>query len=213
MIRKFFVWLTVALALGLSFYFYKDLPSEIPSKFANLKGSPTDYASKDLILFVIPFSMIISSLALSVITIWGKQSEVFKRLGKILDSISLALNIVLLILHCAIIYIGLGNQLNILLLLPIIVGIVFIITGNLLPRLQLKEGTKENSLKQATYDLWHQVSRTVSYALFFGGFVMIFSILLPKNLILSSFFIILVLTILSAFFFSYIRYTRYANTN
>ncbi|OZI11716.1 hypothetical protein CEW92_10485 [Bacillaceae bacterium SAS-127] len=212
MIRKLFVWLFVALALGLSFSFYKELPSEIPSKFANLEGSPTAYASKNLMLFIIPFAMIINSLSLSTLSFMRKQGVTFKRLEKILDNIAITVNIVLLVLHCAIIYIGLGNEGNILLLLPIIVGIIFVVTGNLLPRIQVKD-THKNALKQASYGIWHQVSRTVSYSLFFWGLIMMFSILLPQNLILTSFFVILTLTVVSAFFFSYIRYTRYVKIN
>jgi Na+-transporting methylmalonyl-CoA/oxaloacetate decarboxylase beta subunit len=71
------------------------------------------------------------------------HSDVLKRFDKGIESIALALNSVLFILHSTIVYISLGNQFNILLLLPIIVGIVFIITGNILPRLQFKS-IKEN---------------------------------------------------------------------
>jgi hypothetical protein len=131
---------------------------------------------------------------------------------KILDSISIAVNIVLLVFHCGIIYSGLGNELNILHMLPLIVGIVFIVTGNLLPRVQVKD-TQNKPLQQAYYGMWHLVSRTFSYALFFGGLMMIFSVLLPQDLILAGFFVILALTLVSAFFFSYIRYSRSANSN
>ncbi|MGM7635327.1 hypothetical protein [Bacillus sp. Hm123] len=163
-------------------------------------------------LFIIPFVMIINSLSLSALSFMHKQRVTYKRLAKILATIAIAVNIVLLVLHCAIIYIGLGNEVNILLLLPIIVGIIFVVTGNLLPRVQVKD-TQKNALKQASYGIWHQVSRTVSYALFFWGLIMIFSILLPQNLILTSFFVILALTVVSAFFFSYIRYTRSVKIN
>lgn len=202
----------VAIAFGLSFYFYKDLPSEMPSKFANLEGLPTEYISKNLMLFIIPFAMIVSSLSLAVPSFMRKQGENFRRIEKVLDSISIAVNIVLLVLHFGIIYSGLGNEINILLMLPFIVGIVFIVTGNLLPRVKVKD-TQNKPLKHAYNGMWHLVSRTFSYALFFGGLTMIFSVLLPQDLILASFFVILGLTIVSAFFFSYIRYTRSANTN
>jgi uncharacterized membrane protein len=211
-IKKISIWLFVALALGLSFYFYKELPSKMPSKFANFEGTPTEYTSKNLMLFIIPFAMIVSSLSLSAPSFMRKQGENFRRIEKILDSISIAVNIVLLVFHCGIIYSGLGNELNILHMLPLIVGIVFIVTGNLLPRVQVKD-TQNKPLQQAYYGMWHLVSRTFSYALFFGGLMMIFSVLLPQDLILAGFFVILALTLVSAFFFSYIRYSRSANSN
>lgn len=213
MIRKISVWLIAVLAIGVSFYYYNELPNELPSKFANLEGNPTQYAPKNIVLFIMPFTMIISSLSLLSTSLFRKHSDVLKRFDKGIVNISLALNSVLFILHCTIIYISLGNQFNILLLLPIIVGIVFIITGNTLPRLQLKAFKNTNDIQQATYDLWNRVARTFSYALFFGGVLMLLSVFLPENLIILSFLIILFSTIIAAFLFSYIKYSRSTNSS
>ncbi|MDQ0273789.1 DUF1648 domain-containing protein [Cytobacillus purgationiresistens] len=211
MIRKIFAWLIVVMAFGISFYFYKELPSELPAKFANLEGAPSDYAPKNIVLFIIPFTMVITTLSLLFVSLFRLHSEVVKRLDKGLGYIALVLNIVLLILHCSIIYIGLGNQFNILLLLPIIVGMVFVITGNTLPRFQLKASERTNSLKKETYNVWNEVSRSVSYILFFGGIVMLLSVLLPQSLIFVGFLIILFITFFTALIFFYMRSSRSAN--
>ncbi|MDM5228707.1 DUF1648 domain-containing protein [Cytobacillus sp. NJ13] len=210
MIRKIIAWLIVVIAFGISFYFNKDLPSVLPSKFANLNGTPTEFAPKSIILFIIPVTMIISSLSLFIVTQFRWHSEVVRRLDKSLGTVSLVLNSVLLILHCALIYVGLGNNFNMLLLLPIIVGIVFVIIGNTLPRFKLESLTGTNSLQNATYNLWNEVSRPIAYTLFISGIVMLLSVLLPKDLVFGSFLIILLLTVVVALFFAYTRFSRSA---
>lgn len=84
----------------------------------------------------------------------------------------------LLILHCALIYVGLGNSFNMLLLLPVIIGII----GNILPRFKVESLKGANSIQNATYNLWNEVSRSIAYTLF-SGIIMLFSVLLPQELV------------------------------
>ncbi|MDQ0272075.1 hypothetical protein [Cytobacillus purgationiresistens] len=132
--------------------------------------------------------------------------ECFQRFEKSLGIITTVLNGVLLLLHCFIIYLGLGNPFNMITLLPIIVGSVFIITGNTLPRLQLKDESTHSH-----FNTWNQVARTISYTLFAGGFVMLFSVFLPQSFILVGFLLIFFLTILLAAAFIYIKYSQRTN--
>jgi uncharacterized membrane protein len=210
MIKKIIAWLIVVIAFGISIFFYKDLPSMLPSKFANANGSPSAFTHKNLILFIVPFAMILSSLSLWFVTKFRFHSELSRRLDKSLTTVSLVLNSVLLLLHSALVYVGLGNSFNMLFLLPIIVGIVFVIIGNTLPRFKLESLTGANLLQDATYQLWNKISRAIAYTLFVSGIAMLFLVFLPKDLILGAFLIILTLTLVIALFLAYTRYSRSA---
>ncbi|XXM71981.1 DUF1648 domain-containing protein [Lysinibacillus sphaericus] len=210
MIRKITAWLLVVVAFGISIFFYKDLPNMLPSKFANVNGSPSAFAQKNLLLFIVPATMILSSLSLLFVTKFRFHPELSKRLDKSLTTVSIVLNSVLLLLHSFLIYVGLGNNFNMLLLLPVIVGIVFVIIGNTLPRFKLESFAGTSSFQSATYQLWNKVSRVIAYTLFVSGIAMFFLIFLPKDLILGAFLILLISTLFISLILAYTRYSHSA---
>ncbi|MFA1819330.1 hypothetical protein ACDX78_03830 [Virgibacillus oceani] len=163
----------------------------------------TQYGAREVVLFSIPLTMLLVNSNLFIIPKLIQKKGSYDRLKKGFESIFLSISIILFLLHGGLLFVSTGTEINLLLFVPLSVGLVLITTANTLPRFQidLDEDTSPQTSK-----LWNTVIRPFSLPLFIGGILMLFSILLPEPLMMIVFFTILFLTILASVVRSYRAY-------
>jgi hypothetical protein len=191
MIKKICLCFLIFLSSGVSIYLYAK----------NMAFEETRYGITEVILFSIPFTM---CLVNSSIFILPKQFQgSYSRYKKGIESIFLSITMILFMLHFGLILEAIGTDVNLLLLIPISVGIVLITTANTLPRFQLELNKTSSELTQSTHQVWNIVVRPFSLPLFIGGLAMLLCVILPGTLMFVGFFSILLCTLLVSIFLSY----------
>ncbi|TQR20304.1 hypothetical protein [Psychrobacillus vulpis] len=191
MIKKVLISFLTIFAFGLSFYTYVTVMS-IDS---------TQYGETEVILFVIPFTMLLLNGNLYLLL--RLKIKGFPRFEKGLNTIFLSLSILLFVLHIGLVLLSIGREVNLLLLVPIIIGVVLIITANTLPRFKVELSTSSSPLTNISEETWNRLIRPISYPLFIGGILILLCVFLPGSLMLVAFFTILLSTILVSIFRSY----------
>nr|WP_304216420.1 hypothetical protein [Fredinandcohnia onubensis] len=199
MINKIFIVVLTLFSFGISIFIFSTNPVE-----------NTIYGPPEVILFSIPITMIIVNSNLLILPKLIKSQESYFRFKKGFENIFLALSLLLTILHVGLVLSVTGLEINLILLVPLIVGIVLITTANTLPRFQLELQTS-SELTKSTHQVWNIVARPFSFPLIIGGLVMLFCVLLPEHLILSGFLTVLFCTLLISIFLSFRAYKIHLN--
>ena len=178
--------------------------------FATLSVESTIYGPWEVILFSIPLTLIVVNSNLFILPKLMSSHESYARLKKGIEHIFLALSLILTILHVGLLLSVTGFDINLILLVPLSVGIVFITTANTLPRFQL-EVPSSSEITKSTHQVWNIVLRPFSFPLIIGGFIMLFCALLPEYLVLSVFVIILICTLFISTLLSVKAYKTHLN--
>jgi uncharacterized membrane protein len=170
---------------------------------SNIAVAETQYGAREVVLFSIPLSMLLVNSNLFIIPRLILKRGSYDRLKNGFESIFLSVSVVLFLLHVGLLLVSTGTEFNLLLFVPLSVGLVLITAANTLPRFKIE--LDEDSSPQ-TNKIWNKVIRPFSLPLFIGGILMFFCILLPEPLMMIGFFTILFLTILTSVFRSYKAY-------
>ncbi|WP_100406959.1 SdpI family protein [Bacillus solitudinis] len=199
MIKKSCMIFLIFLAFGVSLY------------TSNITIEEGMYGSSEVLLFSIPFTMVLVISNLFILPKMTKLQGFYDRFKNGLENIYLALTTILFVLHCGLLLQTKGIEVNLLLLIPISVGIVLITTANTLPRFQYELNQNASQLGKSTNQVWNAVIRPFSLPLFIGGIVMLFCVFLPGVLMLIVFFTILACTLFVSILCSYKAYKNTAN--
>jgi hypothetical protein len=156
------------------------------------------YGPGEVILFAIPFTMMLVAIQHFTMPVLLKQGDFFSRFKKGMDHIFVSLTLILLILHIGLLLLASGAEFDLLRLLPILVGTVLITTGNTLPRFQFHTIDQLSSHQHSTQQIWNITLRPFAYPLFWGGIIMLLCVFLQETFMLVSFFAVLVITLLTA---------------
>ncbi|MFB5089742.1 hypothetical protein PGC35_21630 [Psychrobacillus sp. PGGUH221] len=120
--KKFIMFILTTLSFGVSIYLFT----------SNITFDEERFGAKGVILFSIPLTLTLVNGSLFFFPI--KKYSSYARIKRGLDSIFLSLSIILFLLHCGILFSTTRTEINLLLFIPISVGIVLITTANTLPR-------------------------------------------------------------------------------
>ncbi|MFO1445218.1 hypothetical protein KDN24_18870 [Bacillus sp. Bva_UNVM-123] len=206
---KLFATILVVVFIISSFLIYPQLPESIPNAFANY-GAPSSYAPKLSVIFSFSIGILTAYLTMLIATRITKMK--YKRFQKGINGIFFIVIFVLSVVYAGVIVNGLHYNFNMLLLVPLCVGITFIVTGNEIQRFKAAE-QNTMPLIAAHNDLWNKVRHFVARALFIGGVLILPCMLFPGKLLLILFLSILGILILTLFLGSYQIYKKhYINT-
>jgi len=188
--KKFIMVFLTILSFGVSIY-------------SNITFDEEGFGAK-VIFFSIPLTLTLVNGSLFFFPI--KKYSSYARIKSGLDSIFLSLSIILFLLHCGILF-STRTEINLLLFIPISVGIVLITTANTLPRFQLDldKNSPQSNL------VWNNVIRPFSLPLYIGGIAILFCVFLPGIFMIISFFTILLFTVLISIMRSYKEYQTNIN--
>ena len=121
----------IAAALIISLLAYDRLPDQMPIHW-NIHGEADRYASKPVALFLMPAVMLGVFLLMKLRRSSIRSAPVCRKTFAISTPLTLSRSI-LLVVHGVTILSGMGAEINIAALAPIIAGSLFVFVGNLLP--------------------------------------------------------------------------------
>ena len=127
--------LLVVLSLAAGIVFYDKLPNPVPTHFDN-NGHPNGYTSKPMGAFILPIILAPVGLLLSVLPAISPRGYGMQSFGRVFEIISVSVLGIVFILGLIAFFEGLGWRLSVDRVVVPIIGVLFIILGNFMGKLQ-----------------------------------------------------------------------------
>ncbi|MCZ8522289.1 MULTISPECIES: SdpI family protein [Paenibacillus] len=191
------ILLTMAVVLSLLAYPY--MPEQMAVHFS-LDGTPDRYTGKAWALATAPFFMLLLMGAALFIPFSPSDARTLSARTLILGS-SAAL---LFGVHMAILLYGLGYEFNIGKYIAILMGTLFLVVGNYMPRFQPNRHVGiRTPWTLSSEENWRRTHRTAAKVWFIGGLLMLACPFLPAGLFAGVFLAILALVLILTIGISY----------
>lgn len=184
----------IPLLMGLADY--HKLPNKMATHF-NLKGAANGYLNKETAVIGMPLFFILLELLVIGLTIYAikrtpKASLKFTNLLFLVPVISI-------LTTGLIIYYNLGFAVNVTEIAMLIVGIVFLLIGNYLPTVSYQFEKQTHPFYRGNEADWNQTKRFFGKTFFFGGILILISILLSSTVALVIMFFTIGIVLLGAY--------------
>lgn len=203
---ELFPILIVILSLLASFYFYQSFPSQVATHW-NFAGQIDDYSSREVGAFLMPtfiFGLYIMFLALPYLDPKKDRYQEFAKTYHIFKNLIIGF---MFLMYLATGLANLGYPIEIGIVVPLLVGILFIIMGNYMGKIKYNwfMGIR-TPWTLSSENVWNKTHRVGGW-LFIGlGVVMLITPFLPKIIIAPIFFSAIIITVVGSFAYSYILY-------
>ena len=188
-------------------FIYSSLPEKIPSHW-NIRGEIDSYNNKSFVWFtsLLPLGIYLLMIYIPEIDSRRESYKKHKKAYKILMNI---LVLFFIVIHWITIFSALGHQISVARIIPIGVGILFIVIGNYMGQIRPNYtfGIKI-PWTLADETVWRKTHRVGSFAFILSGLIFIIAGIINKSysfvLAMSSIFITLIYT----FVYSYLEYKK-----
>lgn len=191
---KKILWVFVLpiLALMISVFTYQQLPESMVVQF-NLGSEPRTIINKSIGAFLMPIIMVFTSLIMIVSVKFERNKNKQRRIESVIGPLLGIISILLLAVHGLIIAFNLGYEISIAVFATIAIGLVFILIGNLAPR--LPQGSMDwPKLSERAHT---RFSRFLGKLMVILGFIFILLALLPHQLIVPSMLILIAIFVIA----------------
>ncbi|MFD1954777.1 SdpI family protein [Paenibacillus thailandensis] len=194
---KWWTWIMLAAGIAAGLIVYPDMPDRLPVHWG-ISGEADRFADKTAGLFLLPGIALLLSLFMEV----SAGLEARRKHGEAnLPNMYIIRNIVvlgLMLLQAYVIYFGYGGQLPISKVMAIVLGLIFIVTGNYMPRLRPNRFVGiRTPYTLSNPDAWRKANRLGGMLFAAGGALMLLTLALPTQLQTNVLPVLIVLTALS----------------
>jgi uncharacterized membrane protein len=189
-------WITPALsslaAVIVSIVTYSRLPEQIAVHFGS-SGTPDNYMNKPMGAFLLPVIIIGGSFLLWVAVKLEKDENKKRRSEATIGTLMAIISLFMLTIHIFLIAYNLGYEFGVYTVTSAIVGIVFILIGNILPRLP------QGSLQwpRMSDSVRGKVTRLQGRIMMIVGLIFFVLLLFPEYLVIPMFFSLITLMIIA----------------
>lgn len=187
-------------------FVYNSLPDNIPIHW-NISGEADNYAGKGYALVFGAFPILLYFLMVGIPKIDPKK-EAYKKHKKSYRISSIAIIIVIMIVHWMSLFKALGYAINISLIVKLIIGPLFIILGNYMTQIRHNYmfGIK-TPWTLANEKVWKKTHRVGGYGFIING--LLFLIAIPFDNFISLIpFIFMIILIIGLFVYSYVEFKK-----
>ena len=204
-------WLSImiiAASIIVSVAFYPSLPEEMAVHW-NVHGEPDDYMNKLYGAFLIPLLMIVMLSLFRKLPNMDPKKENYKKFRKSYDLILILINGFLFITHIVMIGFNLGLNLDISIIIPICISLLFILIGNFMPKFKHNYfvGIK-TPWTLASEEAWVKTHRFSGKVFVLMGILLMLTTFLDGTLQYISFLSIVIGGVLLSIGSSYVFYKR-----
>lgn len=180
------------LPIVLGIIFYQQLPEQIPVHF-NINNEADNYASKNFALFGIPIILTGLQIFCCVITDWKENKETQR--PRFITIIKWLIPILSIVISTILIEIPLGSTVDVRKSICLVIGILFIVTGNYLPKMSYEMAKGKIHPMPKDEGEYRQMVRMLGYTFVISGIALLVSILFPP-IFAATVMAVLVVTIL-----------------
>lgn len=178
---RWFGLVIAAIAIAISIWAYPQLPPTVATHW-NLKGTPDGFSSRLVAVLIIPGIILVMTGLFTVLPRLDPRGENY---AKFFGTYWLICNTVIafmLIAHAMIVASGIGYPIRIDRLMPIGIGLLFIVLGNYLSRVEPNWFIGIRTPWTLSSDLvWRKTHRTGGYLMVLGGLLVASCAALPHG--------------------------------
>jgi uncharacterized membrane protein len=185
--NRWFGLVIAAVAVAFSIWAYPKLPPTVATHWS-INGTPNGFSSRGWALAIIPIMLVVMTLMFNVLP---KIDPRHANYAKFLSTYWLFANsivVFLLVAHVLILASGLGYGVKIDRLMPIGVGLLFVILGNYLTRVEPNWFVGIRTPWTLSSDVvWRKTHRTAGWLIVLGGLLIAACAFLPRGAFLPVF--------------------------
>ncbi len=205
---RWFGLVIAALAVAVSIWAYPQLPPTVATHW-NLRGTPDGFSSRAMAVSIIPIVILLMMGLFRVLPRLDPRRENYSRFIGTYWLICNAIIAFMLIAHGMIIASGLGYSLNIDRLMPIGLGLLFVILGNFFTRVEPNWFVGIRTPWTLSSDtVWRKTHRTGGWLMVLGGFAVAACAFLPHGAFLPLFITAILVMVVIPIVQSYILWKR-----
>ena len=205
---RWFGLVIAAVAVAVSMWAYPQLPPTVATHW-NVRGTPDGFSSRAVAVAIIPGVILVMTALFSVLPRLDPRRENYTKFIGTYWLIANAVILFILIGHAMIIATGLGFAVKIDRLMPIGVGLLFIVLGNYITRVEPNWFVGIRTPWTLSSDsVWRKTHRTGGWLMVVGGFVIAASAFLPHGAFLPLFIGAIVIVAVIPIVQSYILWKR-----
>ena len=198
--------LTIIATFVVTIIFYFDLPQQIPSKF-DMNGQVIEYGQK-MTLFIVPALSLAMYSCFPFLAKIDPKGENYQKFQSSYDMIKYIIVFILAVLHFIILHkvVVPDSTWNISKLIMTIIGILFIVIGNKMPKLKQNFFVGIRTPWTLTNpEVWCKTHRLGGFAWVISGAVLIISQLFNINIVLT-FIVVILLSVVVPIVYSCIAF-------
>jgi len=205
---RWFGLVIAAVAVGVSIWAYPQLPPTVATHW-NLRGTADGFSSRAVAISIIPVVILLMTGLFNVLPRLDPRHENYSRFIGTYWLIANAVIVFMLVAHGMIIATGLGYSVRIDRLMPIGVGVLFIVLGNYLTRVEPNWFVGIRTPWTLSSDtVWRKTHRTGGWLMVIGGLVVAACAFLPHGAFLPLFITAIVIMAVIPIVQSYVLWKR-----
>jgi len=194
---------TILIAIAASPYFYQHFPEQVATHW-NFQGQPDGYSGRAFAAFFFPALILGIYLLITLIPLIDPRKDRYKDFSRPYNNIRLSIVFFFVAVYALASLNGIGYNLPVQIIMPVGVGLLFIILGNIMPKMRRNwfVGIRTPwTLSSET--VWNKSHRFGGKMFVLAGIIMILSTVMPPVWYAPLFFGSVVLISLGTIFYSW----------
>ncbi|ASS76124.1 hypothetical protein CIG75_14925 [Tumebacillus algifaecis] len=173
--------LFIVISIAASIWVYPQLPDQVPTHWGP-SGEVDDYSSKSSAVWFSPILMILIYALLVFMPRIDPKRANYQRFSSTLTLVNTLLMLIFLGIQGAVISQWLGYDFNMSLFAPLLVGVLFLVLGNYMPRFQQNYAFGVRTpWTLANEEVWRKTHHFAGRAFVICGVLLLLSLLLPSS--------------------------------
>ncbi|MDD5291234.1 MAG: SdpI family protein [Patescibacteria group bacterium] len=204
---EIFPLLILAATIISSFYFYAGFPERVPTHW-DFAGQVNGWGSRSF-AFIIPGVMVIMYLLFMVLPFLDPKKEKYSQFKKVYHILKDVILLFMAVIYLATSLNALGYNLPIGIIIPVGVGLLFIIIGNYMKEIKSNwfVGIR-TPWTLSSEEVWEKTHRFGGKAFMISGFLIALDSFLPISWRLPVFIVAIILVVFGTIIYSYIVYLK-----
>ena len=206
--NRWFGLVIAALAVAIAMWAYPSLPPTVATHW-DLKGTPDGFSSRLMAVSIGPLVIIGIMLVFNVLPKFDPRRENYARFLSSYWLFANAVIVFMLIIHAAVIATGLGYSVRIDRLMPLLIGLLLVVIGNYLTRVEPNWFIGIRTPWTLSSDtVWRKTHRTGGWLMVLGGLALASGAFLPGAVLLPLFIVTIVVVAVIPIVQSYVLWKK-----
>jgi uncharacterized membrane protein len=206
--RKWIPLLIVVAAFIASAVVYPRLPESMPTHF-DMSGQPNGWSSRLFGAWVVPLFLVFMWGLVRVLPAIDPRGSNYAKFGGAFEGIIVSIMLFMLVLHIVMLRAALGYPVAMQRIVPVGIGVLFVVMGNLLPRARPNWFVGIRTPWTLSSDrVWEKTHRLGGHLFVAGGILIVLAALVMEQWAHIVLITVVVLCTATVFIYSYLEWKR-----
>lgn len=194
-----FTCMICLLPICMGLYFYEELPETMAIHF-NIENQADNFASKNFALFGLPIIMVLLQAFCCIISDINENKK--GNLPKIIKIMKWFIPFLTIIIYTLTILVGLGKTVDIGKIISIVLGLMFLVMGNYMPKMSYDDAKGNINPLPASEKSFKQMMRLWGYTFVIGGIAIIGAIFISNKVAFFTIMGLCLIVFIESIYFS-----------